>query len=351
MRSKGFTLIELLVVIAIIAILAAILLPALARAREAARRASCASNLKQFGIVFKMYANESKGGRFPSHGDYVVHSWTTAVLSFAGEKLYPDYLNDLNIAICPSDSRGDYFGNIFNVEDDFAQQIADIASDPDIGNAYCLNLMLSMPVSYCYIAHAARTPSQLLDIQSGYNLVMDKGPAYWSGWPTAPTTAYTELKKQGCEFTTSVAVKNIEECPWIKGDMSTPFFGPSGWGTDDDGSKLPATYPAMREGVERFFITDINNPAAGATGQSTLPVMFDAWTVNDGLWAEYYADKGVEKFNHLPGGSNVLYMDGHVAFVRYKSAFPVANSDQIGGVDGALGDAFSYWAAMMGGFG
>jgi prepilin-type N-terminal cleavage/methylation domain-containing protein len=268
-HRKGFTLVELLVVIAIIGILAAILLPALAKAREQARRVSCASQLRQLSQLLYLYANErDNNDRFPFCQDQRL------TFMFESDVFYPEYLSDAEVVACPSDP--DNGPTNFRLT-----QNATINGRPfSVGTVHpdCI-----APMSYWYTGWVLTNDSEALAFLASYT------------W-----------------LDTVLPISDPVTNGWRDSSLNVASFGFAGSG--NAGGTLINRISLSN--IERFFASDLNTVfTSNQLNSSQIPVMWDQISTN------------ISDFSHAPASANVMYVTGSVSLKRYNSAtdeFPIS---------------------------
>ncbi|MBX7255690.1 MAG: hypothetical protein K1Y02_04965 [Candidatus Hydrogenedentes bacterium] len=197
--------------------------------------------------------------------------------------MYPEYINEADILFCPSN--------------------ANFAYDTTAGVFNCKNDRTSI----CPCRFGRRSYIYLGWVSTSEMLVPPATD------PNSPYLGFADFKPSVMDLFNnllmSLPVPTVEAHS-ASVDRDIPY---SEYNASD-----PYVLYRTREGIERFFVTDINDPAASAMAQTTIAVMFDEIGTHAPSHAHF--------FNHVPGGANVLFMDGHVEYITYPGKWPVTSA-------------------------
>ncbi len=278
MRVKsGFTKIELLVAISFLATLGVLAFPGAARARDNYQRMSCQNNLKEMGLALRLYAEENPSGRFPYQQIVDCDGDVQATSSmFDASLLYPEYLSNWNLLICPAASNGEDPVSIWDTP------------SPSLGKSAASEFAGNGQIDPCEVT------------QSSY--------AY-TAWAISPNAIREQIRTVGdlraLEESVMTLANSVRRTRNIEAAIR---IADADWKLDSPIGGL-TEFPRLRDGIERFDTDDVKNPGARSHTRSILPVMWDT-----------ISDQG-PSFNHATGGANVLYLDGHVAFSKYAGPY------------------------------
>jgi prepilin-type N-terminal cleavage/methylation domain-containing protein/prepilin-type processing-associated H-X9-DG protein len=333
-RRGGFTLIELLVVIAIIAILIGLLLPAVQKVREAAARSTCQNNLKQLGLAVHNY--ESSFGKLPGAGEGTQGAGTgfANLQGFVGSPLTPGaappsgyYFHSLWYYLLPNIEQN----NVFTQIDPNQFYNANSASFPNHGAAFKTVIKTFICPSYPYEAkdslgygyvHYGATVYTDINLATG---LRDPAGSRQRGALDNMQIAITAIS-DGTANTIMIAEDAARREGYVTNTSYTDPAVTAGvaiddtsfttrrfwrWGEQDSGFGVSGD-PTINRTSPSFKIINNNNISSGSDGPSSCNwKLINNCGTND------------EIFSFHTGGANVVFMDGHVAFLR-ESMSPTA---------------------------